>query len=103
MVRRVVRVISGRSVVRHHIGDIRVNLYGWGQGGLLPANGRLIGEGDTGQETASAGPQVAHMRAGVPLAFVKPDARDVAMDTRLEFQPELNRVGVRGCWHGGGG
>ena len=51
---------------------------------------------DTGQEGAAAGPQVAHMRAGVPCAFVKPDARDVAIDTRLEFQAQLNRLGIRG-------
>src|SRR5262245_13771935 len=43
------------------------------------------------------------MRASIPRAFVEPDARDVAIGTRLEFQSKLNCIGVRVCCDGGGG
>src|SRR5262249_293173 len=88
-----------RRVVRYHIGGVRSNRHGRRQGGLLPPCGRLIGKGDTAQESAAAGPQMAHMRSGVPGTFVKPDTRNVAVDSCLEFQPELNCTGVRVCGH----
>src|SRR5262249_28406469 len=72
--------------------------------GLLPAGGRLPGEGDRRQEGAGGGPQVADVRAGVPRPLVEPQTGDVTGRVRRELHPQLlgRRVVGRRDGRGGG-
>ncbi len=58
---------------------------------LLPAGGRLAGEGGLGEERAGRRPQVSDVRAGVARALVEAQAGDLAGDIGAELDPELDR------------
>src|SRR5439155_570914 len=74
----VVGVVARGGVVGGDVGGVDLDRHRVGEVDLLPAGGRLAGEGGARQQRPGGGPKVRDVRAGVRRPLVEADPRDVA-------------------------
>ena len=88
---QVIDKVALRRMIRGHIHRIGCHRDRCAEGGGLPTAGRLARERHTPQQRAAGRPQVAGVRAGIGRQFVKADAGDLAIDSRLEHHTHVDR------------
>src|ERR1700724_1121541 len=76
--------VTDACVVRGDVYSIGHDCHRFGEINLLPTGGTLSAESRASQQSAPTGPQVGCMYARIAHAFVKPNARDVAIAVGFE-------------------